>query len=143
METFSAALPIVAIVELATKAGNVVNEFCREYREAPKEVQHLAEQLGLIQLTLDSIGHLHDRNVLHSLQLPESLQTNLQRALTHAKSTISHTHQQCTAIQVKYSNTIKGRSAWASSDHRKVLGLLQQLKDTQASLSVILSLLQP
>jgi hypothetical protein len=51
-------LPIVAIAELATKASSVVNEFCREYREAPKEVQHFAEQLGLIQSTFDSISQL-------------------------------------------------------------------------------------
>jgi Prion-inhibition and propagation len=143
MEVVAVTASIIAIVEFAAKTASVVNDFRREYRDAPNEVKLLADQLGLIRSTLDFIGHLHDRNVLQSLQLPESLRANLQRALVHTKSSISYTHQQCSLIRTKYRNTVKGRLSWASSDHKKILNLLQQLRDTQASLSVLLSLLQP
>lgn len=143
METLGAVGSIIAIVEFAAKTATVVNGLRNEYRDAPHEVGLLANQLGFVQLSLEAISHLHDKNILQSLQLPESVQVPLQCALAQAKSTIAYTHAQCSAIRAKYKNSVRDRLRWASSDHKKIVDLLQRLRDTQASLSLLLNVLPP
>lgn len=147
MEPFAvigATAALAQLIELCIKSGNQAHRLVKSFINAPKELAQLSKKLDHLRLLLQHVQDLHKdladaqaeyllpdahKDLIHGcLQVNVVALENLQ-ALQNAQNPTTN------------SSNVKNSLRWAAIDKRKSHAIIEELKASETSLDVILSLL--
>ncbi|KAH6974280.1 hypothetical protein BKA56DRAFT_554399 [Ilyonectria sp. MPI-CAGE-AT-0026] len=143
-EVIGATAALAQLIQLCIKSGNQAHRLVQSYIKAPKELAQLSKKLDHLRLLLQHIQDLykdladaqaeyllpdaHKDLIYGCLQVNVVALENLQ-ALQNAQNPTTN------------SSNVKNSLRWAAVDKRKSHAIIEELKGSETSLDVILSLL--
>ncbi|RDK39596.1 ankyrin [Aspergillus phoenicis ATCC 13157] len=131
---------ISQIVSYVISTTKTIIEFCRDVQDAPKELFHLQAKLSLLGTALrclnDQLLYAADGNIL-----PLELQTLLQITLKQIDDDVSALQKVCDKYEKSQLRPIRRRVSWALLERKTVESLLQNLRDSEASVNCALNIL--
>jgi hypothetical protein len=139
MEALGAVASIAALLELSKELYLTISSLTRAYSHAPAELQRISNQLLLIQMELKHISLLE--NELQGgfpFSAPDLL--CLEEAMCAAKANLLSIYQSSEKTLEKGRQRIQ-KIRWALSDKKVLEDLLSQLRTTESSLNVVLTIM--
>jgi ankyrin repeat protein len=132
---------IAASLATLIKVVGVAFELTERIQNAPRELGKVSAQLQSVQVQLHLLDELQKQSPSTSIrtQLPQETQLTLTKAIQTARVTIYAINDAC--IRRTSSKGVKARLHWAFLGRSTVTHLLDELRRTESSLSLVLNLL--
>lgn len=143
-EVIGATAALAQLIQLCIKSGNQAHRLVESFINAPKELAQLSRKLDQLRLLLQHIQDLHrDLTNAHA----EYLLPDTHKDLIHGCLEVNvvalenlQTLQNAQKPTSNYSN-VKNSFRWAAIEKRKSHAIIEELKGSETSLDVVLSLL--
>lgn len=147
MEPFTiigATAALTQLIELCIKSGNKAHRLVQSFINAPTELAQLSTKLDHLQLLLQHIHDLHKDLADSQAEylLPDAHKDLIYRCLQVNVVALENLQALQNAQKpTMNSSNVKNSLRWAAIDKRKSHAIIEELKGSETSLDVILSIL--
>ena len=137
MDPVNGTASVLALVQVAAVLGKSILVLCQSIRDAPTELNAIANHFKIIQLELHVLENIPGPTIGKS-NTDETYQI-LATALESAVSNIRAIERACLHLEV--GRSLERRLRWALLDRPSIQRAMHRLQDTESSLCVVLQIL--